>query len=212
MEVFEEGYDITDLLCLITNSNALWLYLILFVSSAIENLFPPYPGDTVILVGGYLVGAGRLHFSGALLSSVTGSLCGASLLFLLGLTKGRSFFQRGKYPFFSPERLHRVEGWFERHGRKVVLVSRFLAGVRSLVAVSAGIGRMKYEVFAVFSLVSILVWNGLLLFVGLELGQNWEWVARLFRLYNGFIIAMVVLFVLFWYLRKKRLPGRFWTR
>ena len=186
---------------LLLESSALWLYLILFGSAVIESLFPPYPGDTVILVGGYLVGVGRLNFGGALLSSVAGSLCGASILFFLGLAKGRSLFQRGRYPFFSPDRLHKVEGWFDRHGRKTVLASRFLAGVRSLVAVSAGMGRMKYGLFLAFSLVSILAWNGLLLFLGLKLGQSWEHVARLFRLYNGVIIFVAILVILLWYLK-----------
>lgn len=189
---------------LIADSNDLWLYLFLFGSAIIESLFPPYPGDTMILVGGYLVGMGRLHFLGALLSSVVGSLCGASLLFLLGLTKGRPFFQRGRRFFFSPESLRRVEGWFQRHGSKVVLASRFLAGIRSLVAVSAGIGRMRYGLFLVLSLVSISVWSFLLLFLGLKLGQNWEQVARWFRLYNGAIIAGVILVLLVWYLKVRR--------
>jgi membrane protein DedA with SNARE-associated domain len=186
---------------LLLESSAIWLYLILFGSAVIESLFPPYPGDTVILVGGYLVGVGRLNFGGALLSSVVGSLCGASILFFLGLAKGRSLFQRGRCPFFSPDRLHKVEGWFDRHGRKTVLASRFLAGVRSLVAVSAGMGRMKYGLFLSFSLVSILAWNGLLLFLGLKFGQSWEHVARLFRIYNGVIIFVAILVILLWYLK-----------
>jgi membrane protein DedA with SNARE-associated domain len=197
--------DIDGFVHLITSSKALWLYLILFGSAALENLFPPYPGDTVIIVAGYLVGVGRLHFAGALLSSVAGSLTGASLLFLLGLAKGRPFFLRGRYPFFSPEGLQRVEGLFQRHGRKVVLASRFLAGVRSLVAVSAGLGRMRYGIFLSFSVVSILVWNSLLLLLGLQLGQNWERVVRWFRVYNGIIVALLLLLILFWSLKKRGL-------
>lgn len=203
MRVLEGGNDIADFLHLITSSNALWLYSVLLVSAIVENLFPPYPGDTVIIIGGYLVGVGKLNLSGALLSSTAGSLVGASLLFLLGLTKGRTFFHRGRYPFFSPERLQRVEGWFEQHGRKVVLASRFLAGVRSIVAISAGVGRMRYGTFLVFSLVSILAWNGLLLFLGLKLGQNWERIVDLFRFYNGLIVALVGLFVLVLYLKRR---------
>ena len=99
MRVLEGGNDIADFLHLITSSNALWLYSVLLVSAIVENLFPPYPGDTVIIIGGYLVGVGKLNLSGALLSSTAGSLVGASLLFLLGLTKGRTLFHRGRYPF-----------------------------------------------------------------------------------------------------------------
>jgi membrane protein DedA with SNARE-associated domain len=203
LEVREGDGDIDKFLQLIASSSVLWLYLILFGSAALESLFPPYPGDTVIIVAGYLVGMGKLHFTGALLSSAAGSLTGASLLFLLGFSKGRSFFLRGHYPFLSPEALKRVESWFQRHGRKVVLASRFLAGVRSVVAVSAGIGRMRYGLFVSLSLVSVLVWNGLLLLLGLELGQNWERVARWFRVYNGIIMALILLVILVWHLKRR---------
>ena len=202
MSVLEGGRDIADFLHLITSSNALWLYSVLLVSAIVENLFPPYPGDTVIIIGGYLVGVGKLNLSGALLSSTAGSLVGASLLFLLGLTKGRTFFHRGRYHFFSPERLQQVEGWFERHGKKVILASRFLPGVRSLVAVAAGIGRVRTSIFILFSLISIFIWNGLLLFLGLQLGQNWAVVVRWFRIYSWVIVILVLLTGLLWYLRK----------
>jgi membrane protein DedA with SNARE-associated domain len=96
-----------------------------------------------------------------------------------------------------------VENLFHRHGRKVVLASRFLAGVRSLVAVSAGLGRMRYGLFLFFSMVSILVWNGLLLLLGLQLGQHWERVARWFRVYNGVIVALLLVLIVFWYLKKR---------
>jgi membrane protein DedA with SNARE-associated domain len=160
----------------------------------------------VILISGYLAGLGRINLAGALVSSVLGSLCGASLLFFLGLAKGRPFFRRGKHLFFSPERLGRVEGWFDQHGSKVVLVSRFLAGVRSLVALTAGIGRMPYGLFLVFSLVSISLWNGLLMLLGLRLGQNWGHVVGLFRLYNGLIVLVVVLGIFLWYLKRRFRP------
>ena len=191
---------------MITESGVLWLYLFLFASAVLESLFPPYPGDTMILISGYLAGLGRLDPVAALASSVAGSLGGASLLFFFGMVKGRPFFQRGKHRLFSPERLQRVEVWFHRHGNKVVLGSRFLAGVRSLVAIAAGIGQMPYGMFVALSLVSISLWNGLLVFLGLKLGQNWTQVVRLFRFYNGVIVLVALLGFGLWYLQRRRHP------
>ena len=180
-----------------------WFYLILFASCLAENLFPPYPGDTVILLAGYLAGSGQILISGSLMCSVAGSLTGAVILFALGSSKGRALFGENRFRFLSPERLDRVESLFRKHGRKIVLASRFLPGIRSLVAVTAGIGGVPTRLFVLFSLISILVWNGLLLFAGLQLGQNWTAVVRWFRIYNWIVILAVLLAALLWYLRRR---------
>jgi membrane protein DedA with SNARE-associated domain len=178
-----------------------WFYLILFASCLAENLFPPYPGDTVILLAGYLAGSGHIFVSGGLVCSVAGSLSGALILFALGSSRGRALFRRGRFRFLSPERLDQVEAWFTRHGKKVILASRFLPGVRSLVAVTAGIGRVQAGLFALFSLISILIWNGLLLFLGLQLGQNWAAVVRWFRIYTWVVVIILLLAGTVWYLK-----------
>jgi membrane protein DedA with SNARE-associated domain len=191
----------------LSGPQAQWFYLILFASCLIENLFPPYPGDMVILLAGYLAGSGQILTAGGLLCSVAGSLAGGLILFALGSSRGRDLFHRGRFRFLSPDRLDRVEDWFRRYGRRIILVSRFLPGVRSLVAVAAGIGGMRTRLFALFSLISILMWNGLLFFAGLKLGQNWPAVVRWVRIYNWVVILLLLLVALLWYLRQYGLPG-----
>lgn len=191
----------------LSGPQARWFYLILFTSCLIENLFPPYPGDMVILLAGYLAGSGQILTGGGLLCSVAGSMAGGLILFALGSSKGRDLFHRGRFRFLSPERLDQVEEWFRRYGRRVILVSRFLPGVRSLVAVAAGISGMRTRLFALFSLISILVWNGLLFFAGLKLGQNWATVVRWVRIYNWVVILLLVMAAIFWYLRRYGLSG-----
>jgi len=186
----------------LSGAQAQWFYLSLFASCLVENLFPPYPGDTVILLAGYLAGTGQILIGGGLLCSVAGSLAGGLILFALGSFRGRNLFRKERFRFLSPERLNQVTAWFGRHGRKVILASRFLPGVRSLVAVTAGIGGVPVSVFAFFSLISILVWNGLLLYAGLKLGQNWAAVVRWVRIYNWIVILVLLLAALLWYLRR----------
>lgn len=186
-------------------ARVLWSYVVLFVSSIVENLFPPFPGDTVVLLAGYLVGIERLKAAPALLSSATGSMVGASALYALGLAKGRTFFLKGRYPFFSSEHLVQVEEWFHRHGKKVVLASRFLPGVRSLVSVAAGLGHMPYVFFLAYSCASIFVWHGLLLFLGLKLGQNWTQLVGWFRWYSWAVVIVILMIAARWFLRRRHL-------
>jgi membrane protein DedA with SNARE-associated domain len=184
----------------LSSAQAQWFYLILFGSCLVENLFPPYPGDAVILLAGYLAGAGQILIGGGLLCSVAGSLAGGLVLFALGSSRGRALFHKDSFRFLSPDRLDQVEVWFRRYGRRVILASRFLPGVRSLVAVAAGIGGVRTSLFAMFSLISILAWNGLLLFAGLKVGQNWAAVIGWFRIYNWIVISTLLLAGLLWYL------------
>jgi len=186
----------------LSGSQVQWFYLILLISCLVENLFPPYPGDTVILLAGYLAGSGQIMAGGGLLCSVAGSLTGALVLFALGSSRGRTLFRKKRFRFLSPDRLDQVEGWFGKHGKKVILASRFLPGIRSLVAVAAGVGRVRRSSFVLFSLISILAWNGLLMFLGWQLGQNWDAVVRWIRIYNWLVISLVLIAGLVWYLRK----------
>jgi len=194
-------FSLDNFLQNLSGSQVQWFYLILFISCVMENLFPPYPGDTVILLAGYLSASGQILPAGGLLCSVAGSLAGALILFALGSSGGRDIFRKERFRFLSPDRLDHVEGWFGQHGKKLILVSRFLPGVRSLVAVSAGIGRVRMSSFVLFSLISILAWNGLLMFLGWQLGQNWDAVVRWIRIYNWVVIILLLIAGLVWYLR-----------
>ncbi len=176
---------------LIAVYGAFWFYLFLFFSNVMENVFPPYPGDTVILIGGYLASAGKLSFLGIFFTSLLGCLVGAMILYFLGQKKGRGVFKQGK--IFNLSNLAKIEGWFKRYGEEVILGSRFLTGIRSGVALCAGLGNVKLKKMIFYSSFSIALWNGLLIFLAASLHKNWQVLYKFFVVYNRVVLILVII-------------------
>ena len=181
------------------------IYFLLFINSFIEYIFPPFPGDTIMVFSAYLVGTGKLHFLTVYLVSLAGSVSGFLALFLLGKHYGREFFLKKNYRFLSREMILKVEVWFQKFGIGLIAANRFLSGVRSAIALFAGISNMKIMITAPAALLSSLIWNALLMSGGYYLGKNWHLVLTILKHYNEVIAVLIILFVSYvlWGRRRK---------
>ncbi len=172
--------------------------MIVFVSAFIENVFPPFPGDTITLVGAFLAGYGEVGYIPLFIFVVIGGMSGAMLLYYLGRTKGRSFFIKYNRSYLKIDNLYRIEGWFKRWGVLVLLVSRFIAGFRSLLAISAGIGVFPVPRMAFFTLISFCMWNTFLIGGMFLLKSNWRKLVGFIDSYNTVFLIISALVVTGW--------------
>ena len=185
-----------------------WVFV--FLSSFIENVFPPYPGDTVTVFGGYLAGSGRLGLAELIISVFTGSISGAIFMYFTG-TKVLAFFSkhvRSKtfQDLVSEEHLNKTHDWFSTYGVWAVLFSRFSAGIRFFVAIVAGMVKMNLMLFTLAFSFGTVVWNALLIYGGYSLGDNWAKVMEYLQVYNwavGVIILIVIIYFIYRFFRKK---------
>ena len=183
-----------------------WAYLFLFLSSLAENLFPPMPGDTVLLLGAVLVGKGKLAFGPVYASTTAGSVLGFMLCYAAGFKWGIRLFQRRSAGTFSESNLRRVRMWFDAYGYGVLAVNRFLAGFRAVVAFAAGIVRMDARPVFLFALVSCLLWNGILIAAGIKVGEHWSVVVQNYQRVMFGLLCLAVLIGWFKSYRKKERP------
>ena len=192
-----------------------WLvYLLLAASAFVENVFPPIPGDTITAFGAFLVGTGRLDFMGVYLATTIGSVTGFLVLFWLGHLLGRRFFVERDHRFFKVKDILRAEEWFRKYGYWLVLMNRFLPGVRSVISIAGGISRLRIATVALLATASAAAWNLIWILMGYFLGTNWavvkDTLARLMFRYNmailgvGVLLALVVLIKIA--VRRKRHP------
>jgi membrane protein DedA with SNARE-associated domain len=176
-----------------------FLYIFLFLSAVIENLFPPIPGDTITAFGAFLVGTGRLNYTLVYITTTTGSVAGFMSLFLLGKMLGKKYFVEKNYSFFSAESIHAAEGWFRKYGYFVVLGNRFLPGIRSVISIVSGISKLNNLKVLIFSIVSAAVWNIIWIHTGYLLGNNWETVKKkmssILATYNIAVGIVILVFV-----------------
>ncbi len=170
-----------------------WLvFVTVFLASYVENIFPPIPGDTILIFGAYLVGRGNLSFSMALATTLTGSVLGFMTLYVVGFKYGRGFMYSKTQTWFSPKSLERVERLFEKWGYGVVLINRFLAGLRSVIGLFSGIGKLSIWKVIVLSTISSLFWNGTLIWLGSSIGENWEQIGVYLKRYNTAVSIVIV--------------------
>lgn len=182
-------------------------YLILFLSATIENLFPPIPGDTVTIFGAYLVGRGSLSLWPVVYSTLAGSAAGCLGLYFFGRTYGRDALMRLKWVQRSGDKITHAERLCRRHGTLVVLVNRFLPGLRTVVSITIGLLRMPLWQVVPASVIGIFAWNGLLIWGGLTAGENWEQVVAIMNRFNmqfGILIAVALVAAAGWWWKKKR--------
>ena len=143
-----------------------------------ETVFPPIPSEVVLPLAGYLVQQGDFTFAGALVASTAGSLIGALALEEAARHGGRPFAERFvRFAHQDPAKLDDAERWFRRRGWLMVLGGRCIPGVRSLVALPAGVLRMPRGEYIVLTLIGSTIWNALLIGAGYVLGAQWEHVA-----------------------------------
>jgi membrane protein DedA with SNARE-associated domain len=143
-----------------------------------ETVFPPIPSEVVLPLAGYLVQQGDFTFAGALVASTVGSLIGALALEEAARHGGRPFAERFvRFAHQDPAKLDDAERWFRRRGWLMVLGGRCIPGVRSLVALPAGVLRMPRGEYIVLTLIGSTIWNALLIGAGYVLGAQWEHVA-----------------------------------
>lgn len=165
--------------------DALILYLLLFASAVVENLFPPIPGDTITALGAFLVGKGILSFPLVYAATTLGSTLGFMVLFYIGLFLEREFFMKHDFRIFSAKSIISAEKWFEKYGYFVVLGNRFIPGIRSVISIAAGVTMLKPRRVFVLSLGSAAVWNFIWIYAGYSLGNNWEHVRDRFTVIIG---------------------------
>ncbi len=125
----------------------------------IEDFGVPVPGETVLILASVYAGAGRLNLGLVALLGFCGALLGDNIGFAIGHFGGHRLAERyGRYIFLTPERLEVATRFFERHGGKVIIVARFVEGLRQANGIIAGTSGMRWARFLVFNAIGAALW------------------------------------------------------
>lgn len=188
---------------IVTQADPALAYFLLFISAFIENTFPPIPGDTVTVIGAYLITTGKLSFWGVLLSTTIGSVLGFMTMFMIGAKMGERFLKQKRVAkIFGIENFNKIELWFNKYGYWVIFANRFLSGTRSVISLFAGMFALSFVRVLVLASLSAIIWNGLLMYAGYILGVNWGAITDIIGQYNKIVIALSVIAVLLFLIYK----------
>lgn len=186
-----------DILGFIATLAPIWIYVLLTFFAYIENVFPPSPSDMVVVVGGSIVATGTISFIPTLLLTTAGSVLGFMTLYSIGRLADKKIIKERKIKYISYEALEKAENWFKRYGYWIIFANRFLPGTRSVVSLFAGISKLDLKKTVLLSTASALLWNALIIYLGMIFGYNIAYVDKLLSTYNNVIIIITIVVVLF---------------
>jgi membrane protein DedA with SNARE-associated domain len=183
--------------------------LTIFISMTLESACIPIPSEIVVPYGGWLASQGYVQFWQVVVVATAANLVGSSIAYWIGRTGGRALFLRyGRYVFIRPEHLDSAERWFARRGEITVFFTRMMPVVRTFISVPAGIARMKFGKFLVYSALGAVLWNLGLAYLGYLFGANWDQLQKYFERYNTIfyilLVMAVVAIAVFWWVRRDR--------
>ena len=146
----------------------------------IEDFGVPVPGETVLILAAVYAGAGRLNVLLVALLGFLGAVMGDNIGFAIGHFGGRPLIERyGRYIFLTRERIDRATAFFNRHGGWIIIVARFIEGLRQANGIIAGVSGIHWAKFLVFNAIGAALWVAVWVSVGYFSGSHIN------AIYNG---------------------------
>jgi membrane protein DedA with SNARE-associated domain len=172
-------------------------YPLIVLLMGIESSIVPLPSELIIPPAAHLSHTGQIPISlvGIVIAGTLGSWLGATVMYLCARVAGRPLLIKyGRYAMISPEKIEGAERWAEHYGSMGIFISRLLPVVRHLIGIPAGIVRMNYKLFSLYTLLGSAVWCAVLCYVGIKMGEDEKLMqGQLHRVSLWLAGAMVVL-------------------
>ena len=173
-----------------------WGYLAVAASIGVESFGVPAPGQTIMVAAAIYAGAGRLNIFLVGLIAFIAAVLGDNVGYWIGVRGGRKVVHRwGKYIFLTPERLERAEGFFARRGNRIVMIARFIDGLRQFNGVIAGITAMPWRTFLLYNAIGAALWVGWWTTVAYLLGTHLLEMMEHAHKYKWWAIALITVAV-----------------
>lgn len=164
------------------------LFLIIFLETGIVAT-PFLPGDSLLFTAGALAAIGSLNVGALFLIILFAAILGDTANYHIGKFIGPKIFAKGSSLFFNKEYLTRAQKFYEKYGKKTIILARFVPIVRTFAPFVAGIGKMSYKIFLAYNVIGATLWCGLFIFGGFLFG-NIPWIKE-----NFGVIVVAIIFI-----------------
>ncbi|WP_295629382.1 DedA family protein [uncultured Corynebacterium sp.] len=169
----------------------------------IETVIPPVPSELVLPLAGFTAATGAFSWWSVVAWATGGSVLGAFLLYWAGAALGADRVRAiaDRIPLTRVSDVDKALDWFGRHGEASIFLGRMVPGIRSIISIPAGVQRMPVGKFALYTTAGSAIWNGVLVYLGVLLGNRWhivaDWIDRFSTvIYVVLAVAAVVVVAL----------------
>ncbi|XJZ28271.1 VTT domain-containing protein [Bacillota bacterium Lsc_1132] len=167
-------------------------YIVLFFSLMLELIIIPIPNEILMSYVGFLVYQGKLNYYLTILFGGVGGMVGVSISYWIGYKLGAPFFEKyGSKIHMGPEKIAKISRWNERFGKRLLVFSYFIPGVRHITSLFSGITQIPFKSYAFFAYMGVFLWVGTFITLGKIFGPQWEKFHQQANLY--IVIAILLL-------------------
>jgi len=175
-----------------------WYSILLFslFITFLENIFPPSPSDVLLVFMGTLVSIGTVSFFPLMIMASIGSTLGFLAMYYLGYKFESKIINSSKLSFVSKASLEKPEKWFQKYGYYIIVANRFLSGTRAVISFFAGMSKLNLTKTTLLSTVSAMIWNSVLIYLGVKFADNLDLVKEYITLYGKIVFPIIIIVLL----------------
>jgi membrane protein DedA with SNARE-associated domain len=188
-------------------------YVTIFLLMALESTFVPLPSEIVIPPAAWKAASGDLNIFLVILFATAGALVGASFNYFMSLWLGRPIVYAfaeskvGKLFFLSKEKVMNAEAYFDNHGKSSTFIGRLVPGIRHLISIPAGLAKMNFKQFILFTFIGSALWHSILAALSYFLYSQKELFNQYMKEISYVLLFAGICFVVFLVIRSIRKKG-----
>ena len=167
------------------------------------------PGDSLLVTAGLFAAKGFLNVYALAPVLLVAAICGNSVGYFIGRTTGPRIFSRENSLFFNKKHAMRAHEFYEKHGRKTIVLAQFMPVIRTFAPVIAGVGGMGFRHFIAFNIIGAVSWIGSMLGIGYFLGNTIPGIDQHIEIVVAVVIFISILPGLISALRARRRSKRY---
>ena len=194
---------LTFLASFIVNTISVLGYPGVLILMTLESACIPIPSEIIMPFSGYLVFLGKFSLWLIVILGAIGNLIGSIAAYLIGFYGGRPLIEKyAKYLLISKYDLERARKWFDKYGSISIFFSRMLPIVRTFISLPAGIIRMPFWKFSLYTFLGSIPWVFFLTYIGVLTGENWSSINVYFKKFDWLIGIFIIIGISWWLYRK----------
>ena len=177
-----------------------------FISVFLESFFAPIPSEIILPFSGFVASTGKMDLVFVMVIATVAAYLGSLPFYFIGKWGEKPVInfigKYGKYLFIQQKDVDKVFGAFDKYGKGVVFFGRLIPMIRTLISFPAGVAKMQFARFSMYTLFGSLTWNILLTYAGYQLGDHWSVVSKWIEKYQNVILVLIIIAVLLYIIRR----------
>lgn len=170
----------------------------IFALMALESALIPIPSEVIMPFSGFLVSQGQFSLIGIVIAGTLGNLVGSWAAYALGYWAHDKIIRKlvkkyGKFILLTEDEYDSAVKLFSKNGQLFVAISRMLPAIRTVISLPAGVAKLNFIKFSLFTFIGCLIWSFILAYIGVKLGENWEIIRPYFRKFDIIIVAITII-------------------